>query len=205
MSNSSQAIAVSLKGSTDIVTEFFNFSVNTILYQRGIYPPESFKKIPKYGLSMMVTIDEGLSAYMANILRQLDAWLLNGSVQKLVLVVKGVDSGDTLERWVFNCETTKTDNKTDTKSTKSEKDIMQEIQAIMRQITASVTFLPLLNEPCCFDLLVYADQAAAVPVTWEDSDPCFIANSEEVRLRSFTTQIHKVDLMVSYRIEDDAL
>jgi mitotic spindle assembly checkpoint protein MAD2 len=72
MSNSSQAIAVSLKGSTDIVTEFFNFSVNTILYQRGIYPPESFKKIPKYGLSMMVTIDEGLSAYMANILRQLD-------------------------------------------------------------------------------------------------------------------------------------
>lgn len=74
MSNSSQAIAtsISLKGSTDIVTEFFNFSVNTILYQRGIYPPESFKKIPKYGLSMMVTIDEGLSTYMANILRQLD-------------------------------------------------------------------------------------------------------------------------------------
>lgn len=76
MSNSSQAIAVSLKGSTDIVTEFFNFSVNTILYQRGIYPPESFKKIPKYGLSMMVTIDEGLSTYMANILRQLDGELL---------------------------------------------------------------------------------------------------------------------------------
>jgi hypothetical protein len=53
---------------------------------------------------------------------------LNGSVQKLVLVVKGVDSGDTLERWVFNCETTKTDNKADSKSTKSEKDIMSEIQ-----------------------------------------------------------------------------
>jgi hypothetical protein len=34
------------------------------------------------------------------------AWLMNGAVQKLVLVVKGVDSGDTLERWVFNCETT---------------------------------------------------------------------------------------------------
>lgn len=34
---------------------------------------------------------------------------MNGSVQKLVLVVKGVDSGETLERWVFNCETTKTD------------------------------------------------------------------------------------------------
>lgn len=72
MSNSTQAIAISLKGSTDIVTEFFNFSINTILYQRGIYPPESFKKVPKYGLSMMITIDEGLSTYLANIQRQLD-------------------------------------------------------------------------------------------------------------------------------------
>lgn len=114
---------------------------------------------------------------------------MNGSVQKLVLVVKGVDSGETLERWVFDCETTKTNNMADIKSTKPEKEIMHEIQAIMRQITASVTFLPLLSEPCCFDLLVYADQNATVPVTWEDSDPCFISNSEEVRLRSFTTQV----------------
>jgi mitotic spindle assembly checkpoint protein MAD2 len=191
MSNNAQEVAnvITLRGSTDIVTEFFNFSVNTILYQRGIYPPESFKKVPKYGLSMMVTIDEGLCAYMENVLRQLDSWLMNGSVQKLVLVVKGVDSGETLERWVFNCETTKTNGQADVKSTKPQKDIMQEIQAIMRQITASVTFLPLLAEACCFDLLVYADKAASVPVTWEDSDPCFIANSEEVRLRSFTTQV----------------
>lgn len=114
---------------------------------------------------------------------------MNGSVQKLVLVVKGVDSGETLERWVFDCETTKTNDVVDKKSKKSDKDIMHEIQAIMRQITASVTFLPLLSEPCCFDLLVYADQNATVPVSWEDSDPCFIENSEEVRLRSFTTQV----------------
>jgi len=59
----------------------------------------------------------------------------------------------------------------------------------MRQITASVTFLPLLNEACCFDLLVYADLAATVPVEWEDSDPCYISNSEEVKFRSFTTKV----------------
>lgn len=75
----------------------------------------------------------------------------------------------------------------------------------MRQITASVSFLPLLNETCCFDLLVYADLAATVPVTWEDSDPCYISNSEEVKLRSFTTKIHKVDVAVSYKIDDDAI
>lgn len=31
-------------------------------------------------------------------------WLLNGSVQKLILVVKGSESKQTLERWVFECE-----------------------------------------------------------------------------------------------------
>ena len=38
------------------------------------------------------------------------------------------------------------------------KEITGEIQAIIRQITASVTFLPLLNEPCAFDLLFYTDK-----------------------------------------------
>jgi mitotic spindle assembly checkpoint protein MAD2 len=77
---------------------------------------------------------------------------------------------------------------------KSHKDIQGEIQAIIRQITASVTFLPLLEEPCTFDLLVYADEAASVPKAWEESDPRYIAAgaSTEVRLRSFTTSIHKV-------------
>lgn len=82
---------------------------------------------------------------------------------------------------------------------KSAKEIQGEIQAIIRQITASVTFLPLLEEPCTFDLLVYTDDDAEVPRAWEESDPRYIAQSAEVRLRSFTTTIHKVAPTVSYR------
>lgn len=205
------ANSITLRGSTDIVVEFFNFSVNNILYQRSIYPPESFQRVPQYGLPMMVTTDERLLAYLNNVMRQLETWLMNGSVQKLILVVKGVESGETLERWVFDVEATKSvggnvlgpDSQVQTN--KSQKDIANEIQAIMRQITSSVSCLPLLNELCCFDLLIYADQAATVPITWEDSDPCFIANAEELKLRSFTTKIHKVDLAVSYRVDDDAI
>lgn len=43
----------------------------SILYQRGIYPPETFSPVAKYGLSILVTTDEGLKTYMANVLRQL--------------------------------------------------------------------------------------------------------------------------------------
>jgi mitotic spindle assembly checkpoint protein MAD2 len=45
--------------------------VRSILYQRGIYPPESFKKVSKYGLTMLVTTDGGLSEYLENVLSQL--------------------------------------------------------------------------------------------------------------------------------------
>eukprot|EP01036_Dinobryon_divergens_P029827 gene29827-38983_t len=211
MSSTVVSNVITLRGSTDIVTEFFNYSVNNILYQRGVYPPESFKRVSQYGLSMMVTTDEGLLSYLSNILRQLDEWLLNKSVQKLILVIKDIESKETMERWVFDCDcNVQSENINNlnklpqsSSSNKTAKEVTQEIQAIMRQITASVTFLPLLSERCCFDLLVYADKAATVPVSWEESDPCFIANAEQVRLRSFNTTIHKVDLSVSYRVGDD--
>jgi mitotic spindle assembly checkpoint protein MAD2 len=79
---------------------------------------------------------------------------------------------------------------------KTLKEIHGEIQAIIRQVTASVTFLPLLNEPCSFDLLVYTKKDAAVPAKWEDSDPCYIMNSQEVKLRSFTTSVSSIFLVV---------
>lgn len=51
---------ITLKGSTAIVTEFFGYAVNSILYQRGIYSPETFERKQKYGLGMLVTTDESL-------------------------------------------------------------------------------------------------------------------------------------------------
>jgi len=57
---------------------------------------------------------------------------------------------------------------------KSAKDIQSEISAIIRQITSSVTFLPLLEVPCTFDLLVYTPNNLEVPVAWEESDPKYI-------------------------------
>ena len=206
---------ITLKGSVDIVSEFFFTAINSILYQRGIYQPETFKRESKYGLTVLTTTDDGLLKYMAQVMAQVDSWLLSGDVQRLVVVVSGVDSGETLERWQFNVALEEDDgenahpNKASSssssgkKSSKSLKEIHEEIQAIIRQITASVTFLPLLNEPCSFDLLVYTKKDASVPKKWEDSDPCYIMNSQEVKLRSFTTSVHKVDSMVAYREAED--
>lgn len=195
-----------------------------------------FKRESKYGLTVLTTTDEGLLRYLRNVQTQVGEWLVQGHVKRLVLVVQGVDTLETLERWQFNVSVDDTDTSSlygnsenvksvanknsnnrpffspetskpsgaksdDTKmvGNKSVREIHKEIQSIIRQITASVTFLPLLQEACTFDLLVYTDQDMDVPEKWSDSDPCYILNSSEVKLRSFTTSVHKVDSMVAYR------
>ena len=205
---------ITLKGSTAIVTEFFGYAVNSILYQRGIYPPETFERKQKYGLGMLVTTDDGLKTYLVSVLQQINDWMMTRALQKLVLVVTAVGSGEVLERWVFDVEQEgeeTADGKlvdakdgTTTRAAKSEKEITGEISAIIRQITASVTFLPLLEEACTFDLLAYTDADSTVPMEWEESDARNIANgAEQVKLRSFSTAVHKVEGMVSYKSNED--
>ena len=118
---------------------------------------------------------------------QMEHWLTDGDVQRLVVVVTGVDSGETLERWQFNVNVEDDDknkdkgsgsasggamdvddqvtNENDPNNTaptvgastgtgavtagtkkkkmgqKSIKEVHNEIQAIIRQITASVSLL----------------------------------------------------------------
>jgi len=204
MTSSAQTIrnTITLKGSTEIITEFFGFSINSILYQRGIYPSEDFIKVKKYDLPMVVTKDEGLKNYLQEVLTQLSQWLINQEVQKLVLVVSSVDTKEVLERWVFDiqAESPPLNGKPVEKPVK---EIMSEIKALIRQITASVSFLPLLTDPCTFDLLVYTNADVNVPQAWEESDPKYITKSREVRLRSFTTKVHKIDSLVAFKDDED--
>lgn len=82
---------------------------------------------------------------------------------------------------------------------KTEAQIQQDIQALFRQITASVTFLPMLDGNCTFNVLVYADVDSEVPLEWGDSDAKEVKNAEKVMLRSFSTNSHRIDTVVSYR------
>lgn len=195
---------ITLRGSTETVVEFFGYAINSILYQRGVYPAEHFTSVPKYGLSILVTKDEGLQEYLGEVLRQLKGWMMCSQVRKLVVVVASQVTEETLERWTFDVQVNDTQAALAVPQTQADKVREQkEIQAIIRQITASVTFLPLLDEPCTFDLLIYTDRAAEVPTAWGESDPKYIVGgSEEVKLRSFTTKIHQVDGAVAYRYSE---
>ncbi|KAK1927515.1 putative mitotic spindle checkpoint-related protein [Papiliotrema laurentii] len=207
--------AITLKGSTALVTEFFEFSVNSILYQRGVYPSDDFKMIKKYGLPMLVTNDDSLKEYLSTILSQVQAWLMSSSITRLVLAIKSVETDETLERWQFDIHTEDSPSsksnpvlpggaKPAKKKEKTEKEVQGEIREIMKQITSSTTFLPILEEECTFTLLAYTNDSpdVAVPATWDDADPHLIDRGkvEQVRLRSFSTNVHSLEAMVAYRV-----
>merc|ERR1712039_639175 len=110
------------------------------------------------------------------VLEQVKGWMTETKVKKLVVVMASTVTGETMERWTFDVQVNEeaaaagVAQRTQAELVRQQKDI----QAIIRQITASVTFLPLLEEPCSFDLLVYTDKVAEVPQEWDESDPKYI-------------------------------
>jgi hypothetical protein len=61
----------------------------------------------------------------------------------------------------------------------------------------------MLDGNCTFNVLVYADADSDVPLEWGDSDAKEVKNAEKVMLRSFSTNSHRIDTLVSYRYVDD--
>lgn len=138
-------------------------------------------------------------------LGQVEHWAAQGSLQQLVMVIAKVDTREALERWVFNVETDKTAAKSaagaeSTAPPQTSKELRAAIAAIMRQISSSVTYLPLLEDRCSFDLLVYTDKSVPVPMTWENSDPRLVDNAQQVKLRGFNTNAHRIDASVAYKV-----
>lgn len=69
-SGSASKQTITLKGSTDTVTEFFSYALSSILFQRGVYPSESFEGQKKFGLTVMAVKDPKLAEYLATVLKQ---------------------------------------------------------------------------------------------------------------------------------------
>lgn len=215
---------VQLKGSIDIVIEFLNYGINSILYQRGLYPSDSFIQREKYGLPLLVTTNVELKKYLDIVLSQMKKFLETKNVHKIVIVILRTDTKEPVERWQFDVELERGNSTTNVGAESNphqshdeplikiqepidDKKILKEIQegirGVIRQITASVTFLPTLEGSHGFDVLLYTDKDVELPNSeWSDTNARLITNGQHVQLRGFTTNIHKVEPIVSYVSRD---
>ncbi|KAF8350133.1 spindle assembly checkpoint protein [Amanita rubescens] len=197
--------AITLKGSTQLVTEFFKYAVNTILFQREVYPSDDFHMVKKYGQTVLVTQDLALENYLDKILKQVQKWLLTGSVTQLVCAIISKDTRTPLERWVFDIKLLEPPADGTEAPPKPEAEIQSEIRAILKQIISMVTYLPVIQEPTVFNILAYTNESVDVPAgEWVDTDPLAIeaSKSQQVKMRSFSTDVHRIEAMVAYRYEE---
>lgn len=137
-----QAQMLTATGSSKMVSEFFEYSINTILYQRGVYPIEDFSAVKKYGLNMLVTSDDQVKAYIKKIMSQLNKWMLGQKISKLVIVITSKETGEHIERWQFDVQINKSSS---SKSSKRGGD--KENAAPAEYVTSSVIHMVKLTVP----------------------------------------------------------
>ncbi|XP_059614583.1 mitotic spindle assembly checkpoint protein MAD2A [Phlebotomus argentipes] len=195
---------ITLSGSSTIVCEYLNYGVNSILFQRGIYPPESFSTTQQYGLTIFMSKDEKITEFLKKVLAQAQDWISQNKVEKISMVITNAHTKETLECWDFkiegDTENSVKENDKEATSTKDLKRIQSEIRDVMRQISATVSFLPLLDCVCSFDVLIYTLRDTEIPDQWNNTEGVFIQNAQAVQLKSFSTGLHKMTTVVNYKM-----
>lgn len=206
---------LALKGSLKIVCDYFEFALNSILYQRGIYPQEDFVTVKKYDLPMVINDDYDVQKYINNIMKQIKKWIYGSLMSKFIIVIVSKTNLENIERWEFNIETKDQEETTENGDGdgdgdgvgKSRQEIQKEIRAIIRQITSLVSYLPILkdDDEYTFNVLVYTDPNTSIPIEWCDTqgDGKVLDgdNVDNVKFTSFSTDIHQVGTSVSYKYE----
>lgn len=194
---------LALKGSSKIVTDYFEFATHNILFQRGIYPPEDFITVKRYDLPMLMSSDDEVKTYIGNIMTQLKKWIYGGKLLKLVVVIMNKASAEPVERWEFSVDI----HGDGLEEEKPKAEVQREIQAIVRQITASVSYLPFLKDDIyTFNVLVYTDPSydtRRIPAEWADTNgdgKHIEGESDSVRFSSFDTNVHHIGTLVSYKL-----
>lgn len=104
-----------------------------------------------------------------------------------------------MERWDFNVEYEGNADGGIHTSDKPLKQIKNEIRDVLRQIASSVSYLPLLDCLCSFDIQIYTKNDVELPAEWADAQPANIKNAQSVKMRSFSTNIHKMETVVTYK------
>lgn len=178
-----------------------------MLFQRGLYPAENFESVQQYGITLLMSKDEKIRAYMNEVLGQLEQWLATDKVEHISMIVKDVKTKEVVESWVFNVQSqveSKQENVDPNKavSSKDLKKIQAEIRDVMRQIAATVSYLPLLESVCAFDILVHTKKDIEIPDAWKETCAVKIENCQTVRLKSFSTGLQKVETVVNYKLTE---
>uniref|UniRef100_A0A182K5S9 HORMA domain-containing protein n=1 Tax=Anopheles christyi TaxID=43041 RepID=A0A182K5S9_9DIPT len=206
----SQDHCITLQGSAAIVHEYLKYSTHSIIFQRGIYPAGDFLPAEYNGVPMMVSRDKRITDYIDSIMAQVHELIMKRMITKVTMCIMTVESKEIVERWDFNIEATY-DGELEEASvaTKALKKIQSEIRDVMRQIVATISFLPCLEQRCTFDIMLHtigevfdANPTMCKEFCEEDLASIEIKDAQTITLKQFSTGLQTVDTKVVYRLTE---
>uniref|UniRef100_A0A8D8J6J5 Mitotic spindle checkpoint protein MAD2 n=2 Tax=Culex pipiens TaxID=7175 RepID=A0A8D8J6J5_CULPI len=209
MSVSGQRNVITLSSSAALLVEYMDYAINMVLYQRDVCPRGQFVTVSHYGMPLFVSRDYTTLNRLQNVLDYIQQVLpLLIPDIKVYLTLKDRATGRAIERWQFLVQNEDLarpdwkDHKPVTTSRKNPARIQEEIRQTMKQITASISCLP-VPPPNGIDWTMAVDVPEWVPIPpgWyrQPLDP--IDNPQQLGLRPFSTGLHQMQTVVTYREE----
>lgn len=157
-----------------------DYGINSILYQRGIYPSETFQPAEHFGIMVYMTTKEEIKSFLKTVLGQIQGqyyirknawshptidlllnvnrvfitdWICEKNTHKISLIISNPSTQKVLEQWDFkiNYDSDENGNAVGNGKVVGKKDlklIQKEIRDVLRQISGTVSFLPLLDCLC---------------------------------------------------------
>lgn len=202
-----------------------DYAINSILFQRGIFPTKTFAHYEKYGVNILVSTDPYVQDKLKFDLKAIEGillfnilaivkikcstfwflFLITGFMAKNWVRTVSLDiinsfSNELIESWDFDIKTDRSEyyNPNNRTSNKKLASIHKEIASIMRQILSTVSFLPRLNGCYSFNIsVVFAD--GCTPRGWCPVEYFPIENPEKVELLPFSTGQHRVKTAVNFK------
>lgn len=139
-----------------IHVEAIEVVLNHILYVRGVYPEQIFKKRRIYNTPVFIVAFPALNSYLANVLRTVQQLLQNPAQQlKLEVIIYGNDP-EHMESYLLEMQPVQSDHTQDQYLMEYE----QQLSAALYKLADRVKHLPKLGQNAKFKVHIHTTQTA---------------------------------------------
>jgi mitotic spindle assembly checkpoint protein MAD2B len=156
-------------------TDFLIVAIHTILYERGLYPPETFLLTRAYNFPVRQNRHPLVCKWIQDAVSAVHDQMLKGTVRRVVLVIYS-DQQEVLERFLFDVERfpavpekeayTEFENESsaDGEVKLSKVDVEEQLRATVRMLAYCGGKLGELPEDCTYTLAVELKDSADPPI-----------------------------------------
>jgi len=147
--------------------DFLTVAIHSILYERGIYPPESFISARKYNYLVRQSRHPKVCQWITDAVVAVETELLNGTVARVALVIFS-SKQQALERFLFDLSKFPAIPKEDVTTTLERPipvvDVDEQFRAVMAKLRVCSVNLKPLPEGCTFTLALELKDSADPPI-----------------------------------------